>query len=222
MYGQPKFLSSFGRRKGRAFTPRQQALLDEYLPNVAIKPDALPDSQRYDAINLEIGFGAGEHLLAMAKHYPETLFIGCEPYLNGVVHLLGKMQEENIQNIRIYTDDVRHLLEVMPAGYIRQAYILFPDPWPKWRHRLRRLIDHDLLRMLAGVQAEKAPLLIATDHLDYSAWILEYLLSSEWYVWQGNTYEAWRTPPEEWTQTRYQQKTTAEGREPVFLYCNRR
>src|SRR5688572_24427702 len=94
------FISSFGRRHGRSLTPYKKRLVEELLPKLTLNchPREGGDDKE---IRLEIGFGAGEHLAAQAKTYPECLFIGCEPYINGVAKLLAQIDRENITNIRL-------------------------------------------------------------------------------------------------------------------------
>ncbi len=214
------FLSSFGRRKGRRLLPRKQDLMETLLPSISLDPtqgftpfdDARP-------LHLEIGFGAGEHLAARAASQPDVGFIGCEPFINGVAKLLVKIAERELTNIRLFTDDVRLLLPCIPDGAIEQVYILFPDPWPKLRHHKRRLVSHTLLAELARIQPVGGKLLLATDHVDYSRWMLSHIQSSPHYEWTAECAADWKTPPQGWVATKYQTKTTKEGREPVFIHC---
>ncbi len=239
----PKFLSSFGRNRGRSLRPYQQSLVDALLPTITVdlgssstyrgstdgtaSPNNAPTltlplmGREYSRVALEIGFGGGEHLLAQAAHRPDTLFIGCEPFINGVAKCLAGIDEQGLKNIRLYTNDARHLLEAMPENYLDSVFILFPDPWPKLRHNKRRLINHETLAMLARVHRPGGRMLIATDHEDYSVWILEHLAATPHYRWTAESADDFRNPPADWTQTKYQRKTTAEGRSPVFMECLR-
>jgi tRNA (guanine-N7-)-methyltransferase len=217
---QPKFLSSFGRNRGRALRPYQQGLVENLLPKIAVDLKA-PLAGSSGKVALEIGFGGGEHLLAQAAHHPETLWIGCEPFINGVAKCLAGIDAGKLTNIRLFTNDARQLLEVLPPESLDSVFILFPDPWPKARHNKRRLVNHETLAMLHRVHKPGGRLLIATDHVDYSEWILEHLLSSPHYRWTAERADDFRLPPADWTETKYQRKTTAEGREPVFMECVR-
>lgn len=228
------FLSSFGRNRGRSLRPYQQSLVDDVLPTISppyvhgeggrrvLREWAgaldLPAQQR---VALEIGFGAGEHLLAQAAHHPDTLWIGCEPYINGVAKCLAGMVERELANIRFCTYDARHLIQALPDQCLDSVFILFPDPWPKVRHNKRRLVSVETLAMLARVQKPGGRLLLATDHVDYSVWMLEHLAATPHYRWSAESQADWQTPPADWTQTKYQRKTTAQGREPIFLECKR-
>lgn len=213
----PNYLSSFGRNRGRSLRPYQQGLVDGLLPTLAPQPKALPAR-----VALEIGFGGGEHLLAQARHNPDTLWIGCEPFINGVAKCLAGIDKEKITNIRLFTDDARKLIEQMPDASVDSIFILFPDPWPKVRHNKRRLVNEETLAMLSRIHKPGGRLLIATDHEDYSVWILERLLVSPHYEWTAEKQADWHNPPADWTETKYQRKTSAEGRAPVFMECVRR
>lgn len=226
------YLSTFGRNRGRSLSGYQQGLVDNVLPQLAVNchPEqregsallsAMLRSAQHDRIALEIGFGGGEHLLAQATHRPDTLFIGCEPFINGVAKCLAGIDRQKLTNIRIHPRDARELVLALPDGCIREIFILFPDPWPKLRHHKRRLVSEETLAMLHRIHTPGGRLLIATDHVDYSEWILERLLTSPHYRWTAECATDFETPPPDWVQTKYQRKTTAEGREPVFMECVR-
>ena len=214
-----KFLSSFGRNRGRSLRPYQQQLVDVLLPTLA--PNAVAPKEGFTSLALEIGFGGGEHLLAQAAHNPDTLFIGCEPFINGVAKCLAGIDQQKLKNIRLFTRDARELIEALPDACLDSAFILFPDPWPKLRHNKRRLINAETLAMLARTHKKGGRLLIATDHVDYSVWILEVLQNNPHYAWTAREQADWKTPPKDWTETKYQRKTTEQGREPVFIECVR-
>jgi len=179
----PGPLRSFGRRRGRRLRAGQAALLDGALDPVAIPPGGPLDARSLfapppDALHLEIGFGAGEHLAARAAERPEVGFLGAEPFVNGVVALLARIRDQGLANIRIWPDDARALLDRLPAASLARVYILHPDPWPKARHHKRRLIQAPFLAGLARVMAPCAELRIVTDHPDYAAWIAAVLAAA--------------------------------------------
>lgn len=181
----------------------------------------MPDIKGYTELVLEIGFGGGEHLLAQAAHNPDTLFIGVEPYINGVAKCLAGIDKQKLANIRLNTDDARLLVKELPDACLDSVFILFPDPWPKTRHNKRRLVNQETLAMIARAHKKGGRLLIATDHEDYMVWILEQLHTTPHYTWLAQEQADWLTPPADWTQTKYQRKTTAEGRPPHFFECVR-
>lgn len=216
----PKFLSSFGRNRGRSLRPYQQRLVEELLPKLVIPLDS-PIAGGAMKFALEIGFGGGEHLLAQAAHHPDTLFMGCEPFINGVAKCLAGIDQQKLTNIRLFTNDARLLIESLPDACLDAVFILFPDPWPKARHNKRRLVNDQTLAMLARVHKKGGRLLLATDHVDYSVWMLEVLQRSPDYVWTAHAQADWKNPPSDWTETKYQRKTSEEGRPPLFFECVR-
>ena len=253
MHPAKKFLSSFGRNRGRSLRPYQQGLVDALLPTLEVTLNSPPEGESNrpsdsvggklpkvsphqiakeaiwlplkggaEKLALEIGFGGGEHLLAQAAHNPDTLFIGCEPYINGVAKCLAGIDEQKLKNIRLFTRDARELIEALPDACLDAVFILFPDPWPKVRHNKRRLVNAETLSMLARTHKKGGRLLIATDHVDYSVWILELLQNNPYYTWTARAQADWKTPPADWTTTKYQRKTTEQGREPVFMECVRK
>lgn len=215
-----EFLSSFGRNRGKSLRPYQQGLVNELLPTITAI--GLPDMAGYNKLALEIGFGGGEHLLAQAAHNPATLFIGVEPYINGVAKCLAGIARQGLKNIRLNTNDARFLVKELPDACLDSVFILFPDPWPKTRHNKRRLVNQETLAMIARAHKKGGRLLIASDHEDYCVWILEHLHATPHYTWKAREQADWLTPPSDWTQTKYQRKTTAEGRPAHFFECVRK
>lgn len=221
---EPTYLSSFGRNRGRSLSDRQQRLVETLLPRLALEKDAFGAfiyPAGYLRYILEIGFGGGEHLVALSKHTPESLLIGCEPFINGVAKLLCAIEADAIENIRIHTEDARVIMAALPAASVAEVYILFPDPWPKLRHHKRRLINQQTFAMTARIQPQGAILWLATDHHDYATWMLEHLHNTSYYAWSPAHPDDWEHPPSHWVPTKYERKTSKEGRPPMFFKCVR-
>jgi tRNA (guanine-N7-)-methyltransferase len=215
---------SFGRRRGRRLSTRQQALLDEVLPRLRLElSDPCPPDpgrlfpQRVDALWLEIGFGGAEHLLWQARHNPQIGLIGCEVFEDGIVKALAGIEEQALANIRLGDQDARETLRWLPPGSLDRIFILFPDPWPKKRHRKRRLVSRNLLDLLVRVMAPGAELRVATDIADYARWILLATQAHPALSWQVEGPRDWRQRPADWPQTRYETKALAQGRRCYFL-----
>jgi tRNA (guanine-N7-)-methyltransferase len=209
---------SFGRRHGRRLSARQQALLEGVLPRLTLDlSDACPaEPSRLFAIParslwLEIGFGGAEHLLWQATHNPQVGHIGCEVFEDGIVKALAGVEEQALANVRICTQDARELLRWLPASALGRVFILFPDPWPKKRHRKRRLISRHFLELLTRVMAAGAELRMATDVGDYARSMLLAAQAHPALAWQADGPKDWRERPQDWPQTRYEVKARAQG-----------
>lgn len=218
----------YGRRQGKRLRPGQRDLVENLLPPIEINPTRKNTfdpracfSREVDDIWLEIGFGGGEHLAWQAKTYPRIGFVGCEPFLNGIVKLLSQIRSMELENVRLYRDDARLLVARLPANSIGRAFILFPDPWPKLRHHKRRLISEEVLGSLAKVLRDEAELRIATDDPSYLEWILWHLQRHPDFEWKASVPNDWRSSPHDWPATRYEEKANAAGRKCTFLTYRR-
>lgn len=225
----PAYLPSFGRRRGRRLRSGKQALMETLLPTLQLSLEEVgkwqggkvaelfhcSTTQPLNHIFLEIGFGGGEHLAHVAALYPRVGMIGCETYVNGIGDLLKQVDERKLENIRIFTEDARLLVDALPAASIDRVFIHYPDPWPKTRHHKRRIISAELLDALARVMRHGALLRLATDHADYCTWMLERLLARTDFSWTATRCGDWLNPPTDWIPTKYEQKALA-GR-PSYL-----
>ena len=219
----PRF---FGRRKGRPLSANMNRLLEQVLPHFRID---LSDSmlnldslsvargKRYQKLVLEIGFGGGEHLAQQAMASPDTLFIGAEPFINGVVSLTRQIEAAGLKNILIWPDDVRIMLSRLDASALDGCYILFPDPWPKARHAGRRIVNRQMLDILSNSIKPGGFLRMASDHLVAQDWLLAESLHHDAFHWTATQPSDWRERPEGWPETRYMAKGVRQGRPPVWL-----
>lgn len=239
----------FGRRRGRRMRKARAALLETLLPRLAIKlPQIATSSEtmlgehqarifaqaegstsplelfddKVSEVWLEIGFGSGEHLAEQAERHPEIGMIGCEPFLSGVARLVSTAAERGLSNIRILADDARLLLPYLTQASIGRCFILFSDPWPKYRHRKRRFISPESVHQLARILKEGSVLQLASDQPVLLRWIMECLWRHPEFAWQVEDVRSWQEPPSDWIPTRYQRKALAESRRPVYLNFVRR
>lgn len=186
-----------------------------------LEPAALFGPLRPARIELEIGFGKGEHLIAQATAAPQADFIGCEPFLNGMAACLGRIEDEGMTNIRLWHGDARDVLDRLPDASLDRVYLLHPDPWPKARHAKRRFVNPEPLAALARVLKSGALLRIATDHPIYMAWTLEVMRHQPLFSWCARTPDDWRLRPGDWPATRYGTWASGEGR-PIWYLAYRR
>ncbi len=241
-------LRSYGRRRGRKSSERQEALKRELLPRVALDltspppvwvrpgggqllaapsqlppaPDPSPRGGGGSQVFFEIGFGGGEHLVWQAQHNPHATIIGCEPFEDGVVKVLSAIDERALGNIRLHMGDARDVLRWLAPASVDRAFILFPDPWPKRKHQKRRLLNAATLDMLAGVMRSGAELRFGTDIGDYARSALMAFAAEPRFVWQAESPSDWRLRPDDWPETRYEAKAVREGRRRYYFRFARR
>ncbi len=175
-------IKSFVRRDGR-MTEAQSRALDFLMPRFGLQLeqgmlDFATLFQRDAASVLEIGFGSGYSLLAMAKQHPEQNFIGIETHLPGVGTLLHEMVDAEVNNIRIFhADAVEVLNQCIPDGSLDTMQIFFPDPWQKRRHHKRRLIQVPFMQLVLQKLKMHGTLHLATDWQDYAVHMMNVLTS---------------------------------------------
>lgn len=219
----------FGRRKGHTLRRHHTDLLDALLPRLALDvsrpaPPRLGDLFDPPAreVRLEIGFGGGEHLAAQAAGAPETGFIGCEGFVNGVAQLLAHVEPAGLSNIRIHHGDAAEVLAWLPEASLARVDLLYPDPWRKRRHWKRRFVQDETVATLARLLADGGEFRFASDWEHYAAWTLEHLLRAPDFEWTAERAADWREPWAGWTRTRYEAKAIREGRTPCYLVFRRR
>ena len=221
----------YGRLKGKTLKQSQKGYLEQDLAALSPGPvdwDVNPDRSPIDLetlfdgkpVWLEVGFGGGEHLVHQAQTHPDIGIIGCEPYINGVAMLLGKIRRAGVKNLAIYPGDARDLMDVLPDGAIERAFLLYPDPWPKNRHHRRRFVTAEHLAPLARKLKTGAMLRVATDIEDYVRQTLEQV-PRYGFEWQAGRPSDWQHPWDDWIPTRYEQKALREGRTPHYLTFRR-
>jgi tRNA (guanine-N7-)-methyltransferase len=169
---------------------------------------------------LEIGFGAGEHLVWQAREHPEIGLIGAEPYEMGMAKTLTKLEESPLNTVRLFEGDGRDVIEALPDQSLGRFFLLFPDPWPKTRHHKRRFLQMEMLDSLARVLKPGAELRFATDDKSYLPYALERLMAHPAFDWLAHGPADWKFRPADWPPTRYE--TKAIKGPPTFLRFVRR
>ncbi len=218
MNERPTLERFYGRRKGRPLNQHRDRLMADLLPQVQInltdKLDKLFDLS-LDELWLEIGFGAGEHLATQAERNPHIGLIGCEPFVNGVANLLNAIEANNLNNIRIYPDDVRNLLKVLPDNSISRCFVLFPDPWPKKRHHKRQLVNSETIAEIQRILKPGGDLRLASDDRNYIQSMLEILQPNPNFSLPPQS--TWNTPPDDWVETRYEKRAKGLGSDCTYI-----
>lgn len=174
---------------------------------------------------LEIGFGGGEHSLAQVTAHPQAGLIACEVFENGICSLLGKLVPEGGEadaplpgNLRLWTQDARVLLRMLPDGCLDRLFLMFPDPWPKARHAKRRFVHPGQLVELARVLRPGAEWRVASDDPTYQAWVTDVMARQQ--LFDAGAPATGR--PADWPPTRYEAKALRAGRQPLYWSFIRR
>ena len=175
-----RHVRSFVRRIGR-ITPAQQRAFDTHWADYGIDYTGEPRDfavlfGRDAPLIVEIGFGNGEQLLHASAAEPESNFIGIEVHTPGVGRLMNGLSAQRLCNTRVYADDAVDILrdEIAPDS-LNEVRIYFPDPWPKARHNKRRLIQPDLVDLIASRLQLGGTLHLATDWEAYAGHMREVL-----------------------------------------------
>ena len=226
-----RWLRSYGRRKGRKLSQAQSDVLSRGLARCQIDMSRTLSAPELTGIFpepvseawLEIGFGAGEHLNWQAERNPSAGLIGAEPYMNGVVAALSAAGTRGLSGrIKIHPDDVLSLLNWLPEASLARGFVLFPDPWPKKRHRERRIFSPLLLDKLARVLRPSAELRFASDIADYAEEAMANAsVHPDFEIEQTFTSQN-RDAAADWPMTRYERKAALEGRSSTFISMRRR
>jgi tRNA (guanine-N7-)-methyltransferase len=166
-------IRSYVRREGH-ITPAQQRALKDLWPRYGIEAgEALIDFdavfERRAPVTLEIGFGNGDALVAAAATHPEINYIGIEVHRPGIGNLLRKLESSELKNVRVMLADAEEVLTAqIPEVSLSGIRLFFPDPWPKQRHRKRRLVQSDFAALVKCKLVPGGYIHLATDCKDYA------------------------------------------------------
>ena len=202
---QKKF---YGRRKGRRISSMNLKLLEDHSSKFYLHEDQICKlaPHEFNKNILEIGFGNGDNLVNMSLNKPKNLFIGCDAYYNGCVKLLKKIVNKNIKNIKIWPDDIHLTIKKFKKNFFDLILILQPDPWPKKKHKKRRLIQQKFLDDLNQILKYEGKLVISTDHDVMKSWVLEHLHVRNDFLWIKNGYYYTNIKPKWILNTKYSNK----------------
>lgn len=171
---------SFVRRNSRQTVNQEQARLKWWSTwGLEVEQGLVDYQQLYGRVApcfLEVGFGSGQSLLALAKSAPEKNFIGIETHTPGIGALFLGIELNQLSNIRVYEHDAVEVLEkCISPGSLDGVQIFFPDPWPKRRHHPRRLIQTSFVSLLVTALKVGGVIHLATDWKDYAVHMMRVL-----------------------------------------------
>jgi len=180
-------IRSYVLRTGRLTLGQRRALTNLWpaygIPNNdgVLDLGMLFDNQR--PVTLEIGFGNGDSLVAMAAAAPERNFIGAEVHEPGVGHCLMRLGELQLGNVRVVRQDaVEFITQRLADHSLARVNLFFPDPWHKKRHHKRRIVQSDFVALLARKLKPGGIFHVATDWPDYAQHIAATMANSQAYV----------------------------------------
>nr|WP_298925019.1 tRNA (guanine(46)-N(7))-methyltransferase TrmB [uncultured Erythrobacter sp.] len=226
--GDPTTLNRmYGRSIGKPLRGRQQGLVDDLLPKIAVPeegPVTAKDLFGEDCpLHFEIGFGSGEHLAYRADLLPNHGFIGAEPFLNGVAAALGHVDDERLANIRLHHGDAIDVLQRLPDGALTMCYLLHPDPWPKNKHAKRRMMNDGPVSLIAQKMKPGGEFRFGTDHDIYLRHALMVMQRhTDKFEWVVEGPENWQNRPSGWCETRYEYKARNTFGHEVWYFRFRR
>ena len=177
------FYRFYGRRISKKLSPNTLNIIENYFSSNSFDHEIIECfnnktflnlDKKYKNFFLEIGFGNGEFLISNAKNNKsETFFIGSEVYLNGFSKVLKYIQNNNLKNIKICNTNFIFLIKVMRPMSIDMVYFINPDPWPKSKHKKRRIINLENLNLIKEKLKKNGKIIVTTDSKEYFDFIFD-------------------------------------------------
>ena len=210
----PDFYRFYGRRVAKKLSDKsidsinyyfRRGSFDEEIINSFNERKLLKIDKKFQRITLEVGFGNGEFLIKQSNLNKDSLFIGCEVYLNGFSKVLNKINDRQINNIKICSINFIYLVQVLKNETIDQIYFINPDPWPKARHNKRRVINIENLNLMASKLKKNCSIIVTTDSLDYYEYIVSIFKNKD-LIFRNMEYEELKTSDKLYGISSYQRK----------------
>jgi len=155
---------------------------------------------------VEAGFGDGWFLSRMAREHPAWNIVGADISIGSVTRAFRRLQRERISNVRLYRGPVQFIIRnlVLPGG-LHRMYVNYPDPWPKKKHRNKRLLRADFFRLLSTRLQPRGTLYLTTDHAEYFCSAMEAAQGT------GLFHVMEKIPPTTMLHTKYARKWRAQN-----------
>ena len=210
----PDFYRFYGRRVAKKLSDKsiesinyyfKSSSFDEEVINSFNERQSLKIDKKFQRITLEVGFGNGEFLINQSNLNKDSLFIGCEVYLNGFSKVLNKINDRQINNIKICSINFIYLVQVLKNENIDQIYFINPDPWPKARHNKRRVINIENLNLMASKLKKNCSIVVTTDSLDYYEYIVSMFKNKD-LIFRTMEHEELKTTDKLYGISTYQRK----------------
>lgn len=223
----------FGRRKSKRLSHKQKENFQHYLEKYSIfeyNEDGFVDFQQIDLhslfdkvtdFELEIGFGMGDFLFQKACTQPNTVFLGCEVFENGIANLVTRIKEKDLKNIFLHPGNCIGLLDNLKGLQLKAIYILFPDPWPKQKHRKRRFLTSENIDRMIHALKIGGCIYIATDIGEYAREISTNMNKRADVKALSVLIEDFKAPLGNQFQTKFERKAYAHDRVPKYMVFER-
>ncbi len=170
------------------------------------------EKNKLDINILEIGFGDGENLIHLSQKFPSSNFYGAEVYHNGILKVLKQIQDLKLNNIKIWPEDIRLIIDNFPKNFFDYILILHPDPWPKSKHSKRRLLQQGFISKLSQATKVKGKIIVSSDHNIMKSWILEQFHKRDDIIWYIKKLNFLKKKPKCLIETKYYKKAFELGR----------
>lgn len=204
----------FGRLKGRK--------KNKLLFNKKLKDNKIAIVENLNDINyniVDIGSGSGESCIFLSFEKPYAKIITCELFEDGNINLQNEIINQNINNVKIYQGNVLEFLDnILIKKYLNEVWILFPDPWPKFRHQKRRLINTNFLIMISNYLKHNGKIFITTDSQSYLKSILQSIYETKHiYNWENQYIHNWNYENHNMPKTKFFKKAKKLNKKPIFI-----
>ena len=163
----------------------------------------------------------GDNLKFMLENNSTSFFIGCEPYLNGVANLIEKLNKSDSNRIKIFDNDVRFLLEVVPNNFFSKIIVLFPDPWKKRRHKKRRIFNAKNISLFLNKLKKNGEIYFGTDIEEYFLEVKNFFLARSKMFSIRNKKNFYNKPGVLYL-TKYAKKSLKNGVSPKYLVIKKK
>jgi tRNA (guanine-N7-)-methyltransferase len=166
---------------------------------------------------LEIGCGIGDFIAKTAVDHPDTNIIALDYYNKGCDSTCRRLDRHGVTNVRVVRIEARQFIsERLPKGSLSAVYINCPDPWPKKRHRKRRLVSRQFMEFLRDYLAPGGNFYFATDFDDYGIDVAGMMPSVEGFE-NALAPDLYRHELTGYHLSKYMKKFMAEGKNIYFI-----
>lgn len=163
----------------------------------------------------------GDNLKYMISNNKEAVFVGCEPFLNGVANFLSGLNERDYDRVKIFDRDVRILLALLPNNFFSKIILLFPDPWIKRRHKKRRLFNKLNINLFLKSLNKNGEVYFGTDIDDYFLEVKSFFLErKESFIILNK--RNFNEKPDFLCETKYAKKSLNKGISPKYLVVKKK